>query len=148
MTTRIRVDAVDQQDSLSARALPAPGVIAVRANNRGAQLDSMYGMRPGANYEYYLIVSPGAQGGKALWRLEELDVTAGKRAHREVSHGTVTECNHPFRRGARADFKSCATAELVRPASFTRMPQSDGEDPIWFDCALGCCTADLPDGHG
>jgi hypothetical protein len=145
-STRVRVDAVDQQDSLSAATLPANGVIAVRANNRGAVADSMYNMQPGANYEYFLIVSPSANGGKATWRLEELDVTQGKRAHRSVATGTVTECNHPFRRGARADFKTCASAALVRPASYKPF-QSDSEEPIWWDCALGCCTAD-PDNRG
>jgi len=144
-STRVRVDAVDQQDSLSATTLPANGVIAVRANNRGALVDSMYNMKPGANYEYFLIVSPGAPGAEAAWRLEELDVTQGKRAHRSVATGTVTECHHPFRRGARADFKSCETAALVRPASYTPMTQGHSEEPIWFDCAFGCCTAD-PDG--
>lgn len=144
--TRVRVDAVDQQDSLSATTLSPNGVIAVRASNRGTDVDSMYNMRPGANFEYFLVVLPAASGAKARWRLEELDLTEGKRTHRTVSTGTVTECNHPYRRGARADFKTCATAAVVKPASFVPV-QGDLEEPIWFDCALGCCTAD-PDGHG
>jgi hypothetical protein len=147
-STRVRVDAVDQQDSLSATTLSPNGVIAVRASNRGAEADSMYNMRPGANFEYFLVVLPPTQSGaKARWRLEELDLTQGKRSHHTVSQGTVTECNHPFRRGARADFKTCATAATIRPASY-RPLQGDGfEEPIWFDCALGCCTAD-PDTRG
>lgn len=143
--TRVRVDAVDQQDSLSATTLSPNGVIAVRASNRGTYADSMYNMKPGSNFEYFLVLLPSKPGTKASWRLEELDLTQGKRAHRTVSHGTVTECGHPFRRGARADFKSCATAEQLRPASY--MPaQSDLEEPIWWDCAFGCCTADPDSG--
>jgi hypothetical protein len=143
--TRVRVDAVDQQDSLSAGAVPVNGVIAVRANNAGAMADSMYNMKPGARYEYYLIVLPGT-GGRASWRLEELDVTQGSRAHRSVATGLIRECNHPFVRGARADFKSCATAATVRPASF-KMLQDVPEEPIWYGCSSGCCTADPNDGR-
>jgi hypothetical protein len=143
--TQVRVDAVDQQDSLSATTLSPHGVIAVRASNRGAYADSMYNMKPGPNFEYFLVLLPSKPGAKATWRLEELDLTQGKRAHRTVSHGTVTECGHPFRRGARADFKSCATAEQVRPASYVPA-QGVIEEPIWWDCAFGCCTADPDSG--
>jgi hypothetical protein len=141
-TTHVRVDAVDLQDSISARALPPNGVIALRANNRGMIADSMYNMRPTTRFEYYLIVLPGANGGRASWRLEELDATRGARAHRTVARGTMTECNHPFVRGARADFKTCATA-AARPVSFSAFQEDGPEEPIWFGCSTGCCTADL-----
>lgn len=143
--TRVRVDAVDQQDSLSAAAVPANGVVALRAGNTGAVADSMYNMKPGNRYEYYLIVLPGA-GGRASWRLEELDTMQGSRAHRSVATGVIRECNHPFVRGARADFKSCATAATTRPASFSAF-QTTLEDPIWYGCSAGCCTADPNDGR-
>ncbi|HEY4130227.1 MAG TPA: hypothetical protein VGM50_06395 [Gemmatimonadaceae bacterium] len=145
--TRIRVDAVDQEDSLSSTSVSPNGAVVIRASNRGEFADSMYNMHPGPNYEYFLIVLPASQGTKAHWRLEELDLTsAAKRTHRTVSQGTVTECNHPFRRGARADFKSCATAATIRPASFSPMQGPINDEPIWFACAAGCCTADGPDG--
>ena len=141
-STRVRVDAVDQEDSIAPRSIPGNGVIALRARNSGQIPDTMYNMRPTARFEYYLIVLPGANGGNATWRLEELDVAQGIRAHRAVAHGTVTGCNHPFVRGARADFKSCATAAgAPRPAAFGTF-QTDAEDPMWFACELGCCTAD------
>jgi hypothetical protein len=143
---RIRLDAVATQDSLSAAAVPANGVIMVRANNTGALADSMYNMQPGGSYEYYLIVLPGTGGG-ATWRLEELDTTAGARAHRRVASGVIRECNHPFQRGARADFKSCTTA-TVRPASFSALQTGGGEEPIWYGCSSGCCTADPGGGSG
>jgi hypothetical protein len=147
-STRIRLDAVGGQDSLSAGGgLPANGAVAARGLNRGQLADSMYGMRPGAAYEYYLIVLPGAQGGSATWRLEELTTTTGSRSHRSIMTGAFKGCNHPFVRGARADFKTCAEAARVRQAAFGAFVQSDGESPIWVSCEVGCCTADPPDGH-
>jgi hypothetical protein len=144
-STHIRVDAVDTQDSLSAKTAPQNGVIAVRAINRGLIADTMYNMRPTARFEYYLIVLPGVKGGNASWRLEELDVAQGIRAHRLVATGVFRGCNHPFVRGARADFKSCATGAPIRPAS-TGAFQGGSEDPIWVGCDSGCCTAGPPDG--
>lgn len=145
-TTRIRVDAVDTQDSLSGKSIPANGVIAVRALNRGLVADTMYNMRPTARFEYYLIVLPGVNGTDATWRLEELDVAQGIRAHRSVATGVFRGCNHAFVPGARADFKSCTTAAQTRPVS-TAAFQSGIEDPIWVGCAEGCCTAGPPDGQ-
>jgi hypothetical protein len=144
--TSLRVDAVDTQDSLSAKAIPANGVIAARVVNRGAMRDTVYGAQPGS-YEYYLIVFPGADS-TAHWRLEEVATSAGARQHRSVATGRFRECGHPFVRGARADFKSCTeAAATVRPAAFG-MFQGQEESPIWISCALGCCTADPPDGVG
>jgi hypothetical protein len=148
-STRLRLDAVDGQDSLSAGTMPPSGVIAARVLNRGQVADTMYGMRPGKQYEYYLIVTSGARAGTASWRLEELTTTAGARSHRLLTSGRLTECNHPFRRGARADFKTCAeAAPVVRPASFSKsaLMQTEIESPIWVACAFGCCTADPPNG--
>lgn len=147
-STRLRIDAVRDEDSLTTGAgLPANGAIAARGLNRGQLADSMYGMRPGAAYEYYLIVLPAAQGGNATWRLEELTTTPGSRSHRSVTTGAFKGCNHPFVRGARADFKTCAQAAPVRQASFGGFLQGEIEPPIWIACAVGCCTSDPPDGR-
>jgi len=143
-STRIRVDAVSGEDSLSAGpSLPPNGAVAVRSLNRGQVADSMYGMRPGANYEYYLIVLSAPQSGGATWRLEELTTTTGSRSHRSIMTGVFKGCNHPYVRGARADFKTCEEAAPVRQASF-RVMQGRGESPIWVGCEVGCCTADPP----
>lgn len=144
MYTRIRIDAVAGEDSLSTGRLSNNGVIAVRALNRGQAADSMYNTQPGSQYEYYLIISP-TSATTATWTLEELTTTPNKRSHRSVSSGTFQQCGHPFVPGARADFKTCAQAALMHKASFTMLPQSGGGDaPIWFSCAEGCCTADTP----
>ena len=147
-STRLRIDAVDRQDSLSAATIPANGVVAARILNRGPMPDSVYGMQAGTNHEYYFIIMRGAQAGGATWRVEDLVTTVGVRTHRTVATGRLRECNHPFVRGARADFKSCAQAATgVRPAALRPFPQTEDDAPIWIACALGCCTADPPDGR-
>jgi hypothetical protein len=143
-SVQVRVDAVDTQDSLSAQAIPQNGVVAARATSRGPGVELMYGMQPGAGFEYYLVVLPAGQS--ATWRLVEL-TTSGTRSHRTLATGTFTECHHDFVRGARADFKTCAQAATVRPAAFGKLPQTDSDPPIWISCATGCCTADSG-GHG
>ena len=145
--TRIRIDAVGGEDSLTTGAgLSANGTVAVRGLNRGQLADSMYHMQPGQRYEFYLIVLPGPQGGGATWRLEELTTTAGSRSHRSIRTGAFKGCNHPFVRGARADFRTCAQAAPVRQASFGGLLQTEIDPPIWISCAAGCCTSDPPDG--
>jgi hypothetical protein len=146
-STRIRVDAVDGEDSLSAAGLPGNGAIAARALNRGQRADTMYNTQPGAAHENYLIVIPVAGSASANWRLEELTTTQGARSHRTIASGTFTGCKHQFIRGPKADFKTCAEAVNVRPASFGSTMQG-GESPMWIGCAEGCCTADPPGGRG
>jgi hypothetical protein len=146
--TRLRIDAVGGEDSLTTGpGLSTNGTIAARGLNRGQLADSMYGMRPGQPYEFYVIVLPDPQGGNATWRLEELTTTPGSRSHRSIMTGAFKGCNHPFVPGARADFKTCAQAAPVRQASFGALLQTDSDPPIWISCAAGCCTSDPPDGH-
>ncbi len=146
--TLVRPDAVADVDSLSQGNLPQYGVVAARVIVRGNDADAMYGMQPnGADgrYSYYLIVMPGSS-----WRLEELNVQGTNRTHRMLATGRFTACNHPYVRGARADFKTCAEASasarqgavIFRPASFGSLSQGSGEPPLWIGCASGCCTAE------
>ena len=142
--TRVRVDAVDGQDSISAATVPANGVIAVRAVNRGDLVEDRYGFKPERNLEYYLIVLPGA-GPNGTWRFEELDTTPGARRHTSFGTGTFRACNHPFRRGRvnRANFYTCANspaADSVQRSNL--MLFAPPRDPVWIDCAAGCCIID------
>lgn len=143
MFARLRIDAVAGEDSLTT-TMPADGVVAARLLNRGQAADSMYNTQPGAEYEYYLIVLPGAAN-TATWKLEELASASGQRSHRTVASGTFTGCNHPFVRGARANFKTCAQAATMHQASFspTLLQSDSGDPPIWIACAYGCCTAEI-----
>jgi hypothetical protein len=134
--TRVRVDGVEGVDSVGA-AVPQYGVVVARAMNRGGDPENRYGMRPGARYEYYLIVLPGTT---PTWRIEELDVAGANVARRQLATGRVQACNHPFARGARSDFRTCEEAQ-ARPA--TLLLQAGGNDsPWWYACAAGCCVAE------
>lgn len=146
-STRIRVDAITGEDSLSAAVLPANGAVAARAINRGQTADTMYNMQPGSAYENYLIVVPVAGSATANWRLEELTTTPGARSHRTIASGTFRGCGHGFIPGPRADFKTCQEAAGVRQVSLGSTMQG-GESPMWIGCAEGCCTADPPGGRG
>jgi hypothetical protein len=138
----VRAEAVADADSLSPGNLPSFGVIAARVRNRGVEMEGRYNMRGGAQYTYYLIVLPAANG-RATWTLEELDARGSAVTHRTVASGRFNQCNHAYVRGARADFKTCAQAatgaagfELV---SFMQPPD---DPPLWISCASGCCTAE------
>jgi hypothetical protein len=79
--------------------------------------------------------------------LEELDRQGNNVAHRTVASGRFVPCNHPFARGARADFRTCADSPArtgratLQPAAF--FPQGGPDDPpIWISCAAGCCLAE------
>ena len=139
----VRIDAVVDADSLGPTNLAPNGVIAARIRNRSAEMEARYNMRGGAQYEYYLIVQRAAGGG-AGWVLEELDTQGTNVAHRTVASGRFVGCNHPFVRGARADFRTCnqtgggrASVQLI---SFEK--QGPDEPPIWVACAAGCCIAE------
>ena len=150
LQTNVRVDAVSDEDSLSAGTVPQFGVVAARAVVRGNQTEAMYGMQStGADgrYSYYLIVTRGGATG-ATWRLEEMNIQGTTRTHRMLTSGRFTPCNHPYVAGARADFKTCAQAAAATQrgvmfvnASFTSSSQGV-EPPLWIGCASGCCTAD------
>lgn len=137
--TRVTVDAVSDADSLGPSNIAEFGVVAVRARNRGNDIEAMYGMRSGARYEYYLIVLPGSPDGSARWRLEELEIRGSQYSRRQLAVGRIVECGHPFQRGAVADFRSCANAAEVRPASLSALFQAAGDDPLWYRCSAGCC---------
>jgi hypothetical protein len=141
----VRIDAVADADSLGANNLSPYGVIAARIRNTGAEMEARYNMRGGAQYTYYLIIQRGAAG-QANWILEELDRQGSSVTHRTVASGRFTPCNHPFVRGARADFRTCADSPAagratLQPVSFS--PQGGPDDPpVWVACALGCCVAE------
>ena len=140
-TTKVRVDAVDGQDSITTTSVPANGVVAVRAINRGTLDEERYGFKADKKYEYYAIVLPGT-GANGNWRIEELDTTPGARKHSSFGTGTFEGCNHPFRPGRvnRANFYTCADspgADSVQRSNL--MMFSAPTDPIWIDCAAGCC---------
>jgi hypothetical protein len=142
--TPVRVDAVNGQDSLSATNVPANGVVAVRAVNRGTLDEDRYGFKPNRRLEYYLIVLPGT-GGNGRWQFEELDTTPGARRHSSIGTGTFRPCNHPFRPGRvnRANFYTCADSHMSDSVQRSNLMLFDPPtDPVWVECTGGCCIGD------
>ena len=142
----VRIDAVADADSLGPGNLGQYGVVAARLRNTGPEMEARYNMRAGAEYTYYFIVT-SAGPGNLVWIVEELDTQGATVAHRTVASGRFVGCNHPFRRGARADFSTCANSPAragratFSPVLFTRQGGPD-DPPIWMGCALGCCVAE------
>ena len=142
--TVVRVDAVDGQDSISVTTVPTNGVVAVRALNRGSIAEERYGFKPERNLEYYLIVLPGP-GGNGRWQFEELDTTPNARRHTSIGTGTFKPCNHPFRKGRvnRANFFTCADSRMNDSVQTSNLLLfASPRDPVWTECAEGCCIAD------
>ena len=140
--TNVRVDAVTTQDSIDASSAGQYGTVYVRALNKGGAPEARYGMLPGSKYEYYMIITADSTGRGMRWRLEQLDTTPKARAHSSFGTGAFVPCNHKWAAGARADFKTCANAASAHD-SVIRLGlalQAGGGDPIWAECAMGCCT--------
>lgn len=139
--TRVQVSAVATQDSIAASNVPEFGVIYARAINKGAEEEARYGFRTGPKLRYYLIVQRG-DGGGMRWRLEELD-TSEPRRHTQVGAGTFKPCGHPWKPGARADFKTCDAPERGDTVvTMGMLLQGSDRDPVWVSCAPGCCVFD------
>ena len=139
--TQVLVDAVATQDSIGAANTPQFGVVYVRAINKGDAPEERYGMLPGRQYEYYMIVTADSSGTGMQWRLEQLDTTPKARKHSSIGTGPFVSCNHAWVTGARADFKTCANAASAKD-SVVRLGlalQGLTGDPIWASCAGGCC---------
>ena len=135
--TSVRIDAVADADSLGPGSVGPYGTVAARLINRGQGIENRYGMQGGGRQVYALIVMPGGE----TWRLEELDQQGGSWSHRAIASGRLNGCGHPFVRGARADFKTCAQAS--GGLTFSLVSNAQGFDaPMWISCASGCCTAE------
>ena len=137
----VDVDAVATQDSLAPSTAPQFGVVYVRAINKGDAPEARYGMLPGKEYEYYMIITADSAGTGMQWRLEQYDSKA--RTHSKFGTGEFVSCNHAWVAGARADFKTCANAAAAPGRdSVMRLDlnlQAGDGDPIWASCATGCC---------
>ncbi len=139
---KVGVAAVVGQDSLSAGTTPRFGVVYVRATNRGNAEEARYSMKAGKQFEFYMVVLPDSAGGMK-WRLEQVDNTTGARSHASIGTGVFQGCNHPWAKGARADFKTCANSAAAHD-SVVKLGLmkivDEGSDPIWSACATGCCV--------
>ena len=137
----MRIDAVADADSLGPGNLGQFGVVAARLRNTGPEMEGRYNMRADPEYSYYLIIM--SQGpGNLVWIVEELDTLGNNIAHRTVASGRWVGCNHPFVRGARADFRTCAQSPAGRALLPVVNLQTFQDPPIWISCWSGCCVAE------
>ncbi|HEX7977633.1 MAG TPA: hypothetical protein VF461_03470 [Gemmatimonadaceae bacterium] len=142
--TRVKLDAVDGQDSISVKNVPTNGVVAVRAINNGGITEDRYGFKPAKNLQYYLVVLPGATDSTGRWQFVELDTTSGARRISIAGAGTFTPCNHPFKknRANRANFYTCPESLAADSAQKSNLVMfAPPKPPVWTACAEGCCIA-------
>lgn len=93
----------------------------------------MYRVRPGP-YIYALFILRGnATGGR--YQVRELNTAT--RQHTAHASGDWIRCNHTRQTTAKARFRSCEPPHALAggQAAITH------EDPAWFTCTAGCCTA-------
>jgi hypothetical protein len=141
--TLVLVDAIATQDSLAPSTTPQFGIVYAHAINKGDAPEARYGMLPGKQYEYYMIITADSAGTGMQWRLEQYDTKA--ETHSKFGTGQFVACNHTWVAGARADFKTCANAAAA-PGRDSVMKlglnlQGFDGDPIWVTCSSGCCIA-------
>ena len=138
--TKVAVDAVATQDSISPATTPKYGVVYIRAINKGDAEEARYSMIPGLNLEYYVLVLPGAAQ-TMTWQLEQLDTTPTSRRHSSIGTGPFLGCNHAWVSGAKADFKTCTNAAVGHDSvvKLGLVLQGGVTDPLWATCAAGCC---------
>lgn len=99
----------------------------------GGEESRMYRLRPGP-YIYALFILQGtATGGR--YQVRELNIATKQHAAR--ADGDWIRCNHNLQATSSAYFRPCEAPH----------PPEDGtaavthEDPAWFTCTAGCCTA-------
>lgn len=144
-TARVSISATEGAWVTGPGSLPANGVIMGRARSTGHR-EARYGFKPGAAFEYYLIVLPGAGPSGASWQIEEVSSVAGQRAHRTLSQGPYTSCNHaPWQKAPAipVGFYSCANSPHLAPSgtkSSLMLADPSLTDPVWYACSMGCCS--------
>ncbi|MDB4916534.1 MAG: hypothetical protein JWM95_4178 [Gemmatimonadetes bacterium] len=149
--TKVVVDAIATQDSLSLGTTPQYGVVYIHGVNKGDAVEARYGLKPGARYQYYWIITTDSSKKGMQWQLEELDTTPNARKLASVGSGPFAGCNHPYVAGARADFKTCEKAAAYTGNSVVHlglMLQGSIGDPVWASCAEGCCRDSGDGGPG
>lgn len=144
-TARVTISATDGAWTVNPGKLPANGVLIGRASATGHR-EARYGFKPGAPYEYFFIVLPGADPSKPTWRIEEVSGVAGQRTHKLLSQGPYQGCTHaPWTKPPTVPvgFYSCDRSPHLAADGTTQsqLTQADPAltDPAWFGCGTGCC---------
>lgn len=133
-----------------------------RIINTGAQETVMYNLKPYTQAEYDLVFQRDSDG-RPQMILVEIDRATTTRS--TFKKGGINNCHHARATFADADFWDCSRprpalpvlarasllpVDILVPAvrsfvgelrKMAGKPEYDSEDPIWFSCTSGCCTA-------
>lgn len=156
-----KVRVVLSADTGARRRNPSVGsgqILIGKLENLGRAQDNMYGLKPGP-FHYLVFVVPGGTADTGRFIVEQVNKNP-PYAHQTVANGPFIGCKHNATwTKSFARFLSCAhgpPAEPVRSGSRSRGIHTAGianifgwlavflmeeEDPAWFTCTSGCCTA-------
>lgn len=133
-----------------------------RIINTGAQETVMYNLKPYTQAEYDLVFQRDSDG-RPQMVLVEIDRATTTRS--TFKKGGINNCHHARATFADADFWDCShprpSLPVIARASLVPVdilaqaigsfvgelkkiagkPMYSSEDPIWFSCTSGCCTA-------
>lgn len=133
-----------------------------RIINTGAQETDMYNLKPYTQAEYDLVFQRDPAG-RPQMVLVEIDRATSTRS--TFKKGGINNCHHARATFADADFWDCShprpalpvlarasllPVDILVPAvrsfvgelrKMAGKPAYSSEDPIWFSCTSGCCTA-------
>jgi len=129
-----------------------------KLENLGGAPDAMYGLKPGP-FNYLVFIVPGGSADTGRFVVEQVSKTY-PYAHETVASGPFIGCKHNTRWSKSfARFRSCAdgpptervtshaqprgirTAGITNIFGWLATFQMVAENPTWFTCTSGCCTA-------
>lgn len=156
---KIRV--VLSADTGARRRNPSVGtgqILIGKMENLGGAQDNMYGLKPGP-FNYLVFVVPGGTADTGRFIVEQVNKNP-PYAHQTVANGPFIGCKHNKTwTKSFARFLSCAhgpptervtsdarsrgirTAGIANIFGWLAVFQMEAENPAWFTCTSGCCTA-------
>lgn len=93
----------------------------------------MYRVRPGP-YIYALFI---LKGSATQGRYQIREVNTSTKQHTAHASGDWIRCGHAKKPAAEAYFRACNPPHALEGGQAAM----DHEDPAWFTCTAGCCTA-------
>lgn len=156
---RVRVVvSADTSARNTAPSVQSGQILIGKLENLGRAQEQMYGLKPGPFY-YLVFVVPGGTADTGRFILEQVSKIPPYE-HRTVASGPFVGCKHTNTwTKSFADFRSCEDGPPTESMSSSRQPggirtagvanffgwlgflQPELEDPAWWTCTSGCCTA-------
>jgi hypothetical protein len=115
---------------------PNPTAVAI-IENEGPYVEKKYGFQP-SSLDYYIVHFSNNGQGRTEVRFEEIHQN-GLPSNPNFWHDTARVCENGPVTPSQVGFSSCARSKgLRRPHPFW-----GPDDPAWFSCASGCCSAGI-----